>query len=171
MGRSRWLASPLAAVLVVTLSATSAAAADAPDAGGTLGSGGVTVTLVTGDRVTITQTGDGRPTAAIEAARWPGRRVSFQTTFVDGTFRVVPSDVAPLVPATLDPALFDVTGLIRAGYDDAATAELPLIVRRGTTTTLAAGPLRSVRNLDSIAATAARDTSKNPRRFTPVMAS
>src|SRR5687768_842237 len=45
---------------------------------------GTTVTLVTGDRVTVTPTGDGRPAAAIEPARWPGRRVDFRTTYVDG---------------------------------------------------------------------------------------
>jgi len=159
MGRPRWLALPLAVALVVTLSTTTAAAADPPAAspgpGEAVGAAAMTVTLLTGDRVTVTRSADGRPTAAIEAARWPGRAVSFHTTYVDGTLRVVPSDVAPLVPATLDPALFDVTGLIRAGLHDAATAELPLIVRRGTTTTFAAGPLRAVRNLESIAATAA----------------
>src|SRR5262245_40396194 len=151
MGRSRWLAATLAVVLIVTMSVGGASAAPPPAPTGAVG---LTVTLVTGDRVTITPTADGRPTAAIEAARWPGRRVSFHTTYVDGELRVLPSDVAHLVPRVLDPQLFDVSGLIRAGYHDAVTAELPLIIRRGSTATFAAGRLRAGRELRSIAATA-----------------
>ncbi|MGE5828113.1 MAG: S8 family serine peptidase, partial [Micromonosporaceae bacterium] len=150
MGRSRWLASTLAVVLIVTMSVggTSAAQPPAPT-----GAAGLTVTLVTGDRVTITPTSRGRPTAAGVGAPWPGRRVSFHTMYIDGALRVLPSDVAHLVPQVLDPQLFDVSGLIRAGYHDAVTAELPLIIRRASAAAFAAGRLRASRELPSIAAT------------------
>lgn len=76
----------------------------------------VTVTLITGDRVTLRDEG-----VAIAASR-PG--ISFHTTIVDGSVRVVPSDVAPLLGTSLDPALFDVSLLARMG----ATETLPVIV-------------------------------------------
>jgi subtilisin family serine protease len=164
MARLRWIPSAVVVVLAVALSADGAVAADRPLPGRPAGTTGTTVTLVTGDRVTVVPGADGRPTAAIEAARWPGRRVSFHTTHVDGGLRVVPSDVARLVPGTLDPRLFDVTGLIGAGYDDASVGALPLIVR-GTPTAgpaavgalpglVPAGVLPVGRDLPSIGATA-----------------
>jgi subtilisin family serine protease len=91
----------------------------------------LTVTLVTGDRVTVRTIGSGSPVAvAIEPARWPGRVVSFRTTVVGGDLQVVPSDVAHLVPSVLDPRLFEVSALVRSGLHDAATRSLPLIVER-----------------------------------------
>ncbi|MCW6007571.1 S8 family serine peptidase [Micromonospora sp. CPCC 205371] len=47
----------------------------------------------------------------------------------DGHVRVIPGTVAGLVGSVLDEALFDVTTLIREGYDDARSKELPLIVK------------------------------------------
>jgi subtilisin family serine protease len=111
-----------------------------------------TLTLVTGDRVTLTPRPDGRPGVAVTPAHWPGRRVDFRTSYGAHGVRVVPSDVARLVPAVLDPRLFEVSELIRAGYDDGSTATLPLIVHRGPIASVR--PLRTVRELPSIAATA-----------------
>src|SRR5215211_8379239 len=84
----------------------------APPGPAPAGAGGplVTVTLVTGDRVTLSL-GEGRQAVGIAPARWSGRRVGFHTTYAPGGLRVVPSDVAHLVPAVLDPQLFDVTAL------------------------------------------------------------
>jgi subtilisin family serine protease len=151
MAKPRWFAPAIAVLIMVTMMPGGADAAEPP---APTGVAGLTVTLVTGDRVTVGPGGDGRPTAAIQAARWPGRRVDFHTTYVDGGLRVVPSDVAHLLPGTLDPQLFDVSGLIRAGYHDAATADLPLIVRREGLGVSAVEPLATGRHLPSINATA-----------------
>ena len=157
-GATRWLAPLIAALLgLVPAAAARAAPPDAPSPLAT----DLTVTLVTGDRVTVRTTGDGPPAVAIEPARWPGRVVDFRTMIVGGNLHVVPSDVAHLVPSVLDPALFDVSALVRSGLDDATTGSLPLIVQgaRGAangpaTDGWAVGALRAGRHLPSIAATA-----------------
>lgn len=145
------LALGLTALLLLTAGTPPAGAAPAPPAIPSVQST-VTVTLITGDRVTIA---DGQePTVTIE----PGRRVTFQTTYVDGNVRVVPSDVAHLLGKVLDPQFFDVTTLARSGYHDS----LPLIVQdapdiRG----------KSAKDLPSIRARAIElSTSEAPTRFT-----
>ncbi|NUS62943.1 MAG: S8 family serine peptidase, partial [Saccharothrix sp.] len=74
----------------------------------------------------------------------PGRdEVTFQSTYRDGRLNVVPEDaVRGIAAGRLDPRLFDVTGLVEAGYDDAHSDHVPLIVT-GTPTT----GLRSARAL------------------------
>lgn len=93
-----------------------------------------TVTLLTGDVVTVYPTATGCPQVSVRPAEPNG--VLNRSCGPDGHVRVVPARVAPQVGKTLDPALFDVTALIRDGYDDAHTAELPLIVQ-GAATSLA----------------------------------
>ena len=88
---------------------------------------GTTVTLLSGDRVTV---GDGaggavgvRPAEGREKVRFSIRRTA-------GEVYVVPEDARPLLRSgRLDERLFGVRGLIRAGYHDAARDTLPLIVR------------------------------------------
>ncbi|HET8683009.1 MAG TPA: hypothetical protein VFM54_14235, partial [Micromonosporaceae bacterium] len=91
----RWLA--LAGAVLLALVLPPPAAGAAPPGPAPAGAGGplVTVTLVTGDRVTLGPDGD-RQAASIAPARWPGRRVSFHTSYPPGGLRVVPSDVAHL---------------------------------------------------------------------------
>ncbi|WP_157968662.1 hypothetical protein [Streptomyces geranii] len=81
------------------------------------------VTLVTGDRVEVSG-------AAVAIEPGPGREaVGFQQLERDGHQYVVPNDARPLVAGgQVDERLFDVTGLVAAGYDDASTAVLPTIV-------------------------------------------
>lgn len=81
------------------------------------------VTLVTGDRVDLA--GEG---VAIEPG--PGREsVGFQQFERGGHQYVVPNDALRMVAGgQVDERLFDVTGLVAAGYDDARTAVLPTIV-------------------------------------------
>ncbi|MEU4386933.1 S8 family serine peptidase [Promicromonospora sp. NPDC023805] len=93
-----------------------------------------TVTLITGDRVAISGSGDARVLTPIAAPRPDGRVVTFHSVRRGDAHYVLPSDVAPLVGDTLDLALFDVAGLVKAGYDDAALAtagrtSLPVIVQ------------------------------------------
>ncbi|MFC4857925.1 S8 family peptidase [Actinophytocola glycyrrhizae] len=89
-----------------------------------------TVTLLTGDVVTVTNGPGGG--AQIDVEPGPGRDgVRFSTTRHDGQLSVLPSDVeAMVVDGGLDPRLFNVTQLIEWGYDDAGTNEIPLIVRQ-----------------------------------------
>jgi subtilisin family serine protease len=84
-----------------------------------------TVTLITGDRVMLHESG-GRQGAVIRPAK--GReRVPFVTGRSGGHVSVVPSDALPLVQSgRLDRRLFDITTLMRFGYDD--RQDLPLIV-------------------------------------------
>src|SRR6266508_3863650 len=73
-----------------------------------------TVTMITGDRVTVW--GD---TTRVSVEPGPGRQdVMFATQTDAGRVRVVPSDAAPLLAAgRLDSRLFDVTMLLEFGYD------------------------------------------------------
>ncbi|ONI92352.1 peptidase S8 [Saccharothrix sp. ALI-22-I] len=82
------------------------------------------VTLITGDKVVLL----GDEVNTLIAA--PGReRTVFHSYRRDGHLHVVPRDAAKAVSqGRLDPRLFDVTGLIEAGYDDARRDTLPLIV-------------------------------------------
>ncbi len=84
----------------------------------------VTVTLVTGDRVTVH--GDGKATVVPGAGR---RGIAFGSYRVKGHLYVVPSDVRQqLASGRLDRRLFDVTGLIKAKYDDKSAKTIPVIV-------------------------------------------
>ncbi|MFI7675847.1 S8 family serine peptidase [Actinophytocola sp. NPDC049390] len=120
--RSRALTVALGAVTVLaTVSVPTAAAAPAPkpDARGTA----VSVTLVTGDVVHLERLPGGRQAATIEPG--PGRdHVTFTQHEVDGRLSVLPADVVPQLGDRLDPALFDVTGLVEQGF----TGTLPVIV-------------------------------------------
>ena len=77
-----------------------------------------TVTLVTGDRVHVLDRPDGTRDVAVEPG--PGRDgIPMLRRAVGGELRIVPVDALPLLcRRQLDPRLFDVTGLIRQGYDD-----------------------------------------------------
>ncbi|MEU7798099.1 S8 family serine peptidase [Micromonospora arborensis] len=155
-----------AAMLVVgtALAAASAASASPPPASvqSSAAHGPVrTVTLVTGDQVTMSPDG-----ASVSAKAGPGRKgVTFTITQGDGRVRVVPSDAASLLAAKrLDPRLFDVTGLLEAGYD--RPDHLPLIVTGGkgaTATTTrhsiaGVGGLSELRDLPAVRGVAVRQS-------------
>ncbi|MGW6278257.1 S8 family peptidase [Kribbella sp. NPDC055071] len=88
-----------------------------------------TVTLITGDRI-ILSGGD-----ATRASVRPGagrEHLAFSTHRVKGHLYVVPADVRQQVAnGTLDRRLFDVTELIKDGYDDKSTGSIPVIVTYG----------------------------------------
>lgn len=90
----------------------------------TTGGQPATVTLITGDRVTLT--GPDHADVAIAPA---DHRRSFQQYSVDGHVYVIPSNVRSQVArGVLDRRLFDITGLIEARYDDEHADTIPLIV-------------------------------------------
>lgn len=100
----------------------SGAAGAAPGHGGTH-----TLTLITGDKVTISTAADGTVVRSFEGAN--GTATGFHRTVIDGATYVYPHSVIPYVAAgTLDKRLFNVTQLIADGYDDAHADRLPLIV-------------------------------------------
>ncbi|MFI9568144.1 hypothetical protein [Streptomyces rishiriensis] len=125
-----------ASALAVLVAALASALLGAPESGAAQSAGGTagtaralgkarTVTLVTGDRVTLDATGQvtgvrpgkGREGTAFRIAR-----------SADRTY-VVPRDAERLLAnGTADRRLFDVTQLVKWGYDDAARPDLPLIV-------------------------------------------
>ncbi|MFC9306553.1 S8 family serine peptidase [Streptomyces sp. NPDC057011] len=126
-----------AAVLAVTAVGPSTAqpSGGAPDRRPVVGSGAagqqpaapVTVTLVTGDRILVSTDAAGR-TAATAMPRPDGSQPIVQTRQNGKDLYVYPeSAVKALAAGRADHELFNVTGLIRQGYDDAHTRKLPLI--------------------------------------------
>ena len=116
----------------------------------TPGAVGAAVTLVTGDRVVF----GGMDGVVVHAAKGREHLAFYSRKDVDGDIHVVPADAAvPLAQGKLDPRLFDVTALVRAGYDDASRATLPLIVDYKGRTPRAAGAQVS-RELPAMSATA-----------------
>jgi subtilisin family serine protease len=105
----------------------SPASASTPD-----GTSPSTVTLITGDRVTLTQS-DGRPRIlGIEPGE--GREgVGFLQEIVNDRLFVIPTDVAGLVPDRLDRALFDIVSLAEAGFDESHPGAVPVIVQAAAT--------------------------------------
>jgi subtilisin family serine protease len=124
-----------------------------------------TVTLVTGDRVTLT--GDGDATVAYDPARAGIRFITYRQ---DGHTHVIPSDAAPLLgTGQLDSRLFDVTGLLDAGYDD-QSEEIPLIVGHDAAKATARGSVSAAgatleRELPAADALAVRLDKRRARGF------
>ncbi|MFJ8689718.1 S8 family serine peptidase [Micromonospora wenchangensis] len=134
----------------------------APGGGATGRDGGVpvgvgdqpaTVTLITGDRITVGRGGRVTIRPAKDRAG-----IRFRSHQIDGELHVVPADAAPLIASgVLDRRLFNVTRLIGYGYHDAARDRLPMIVayadraaaRRGGSP-LPGGELRVDRPLPAI---------------------
>ncbi|WP_433889571.1 S8 family peptidase [Streptomyces sp. CA-111067] len=124
-----------------------------------------TITLVTGDTVHVTA-----DTVTIDRA--PGASGLVHVRSYGGDTYVVPDEAQPLLAAgKLDRRLFDVTALVKMGYDDAHSGGLPLIA----TYTKAARAARSlpdapagshtVRSLPSIGGAALKTDKAHSRAF------
>jgi hypothetical protein len=123
------------------------------------------ITLITGDRVTLRGGSLDRP--AIEPG--PRRRhIAFSTQRVKDQLFVVPSDVSSAVTAgRMDRRLFEVAGLIKAGYDDRQTSVIPLLVTysgRAASRTAPAGATMT-RQLPVINGAAVEVTKKDAATF------
>lgn len=108
-----------------------------------------TVTLISGDVVEVIDTGGARPTVRMTPPDGvPGRSYA---RFFDpqGDAHVIPSGIQALVGEVLDPDLFNVSLLIRDGYDDASSPSLPVIIEYEDAPVALPGT-RVVRELDSI---------------------
>jgi subtilisin family serine protease len=128
------------------------------------------VTLVTGDVVTVTTLADGhqladvkRPVDAVGGVRMQER---------GGDLYVVPDEAVGLLGADrLDPRLFDVTDLVKDGYDDAGTRQVPMIATYTRAATRADGVPRAprgsilVRPLPSVSGAALSAAKPRVRTF------
>ncbi|WP_432173688.1 S8 family serine peptidase [Streptomyces sp. Tue6028] len=86
-----------------------------------------TVTLVTGDKVLVTTDTSGRSSAAV-LPHEDGTQPTFRTFQSGKDLYVYPEGAAQAVAeGKADAELFNVTGLVRQGYDDTHTDALPLI--------------------------------------------
>lgn len=126
--------------------------------------GSRSVTLITGDTVTVATAADG--TSVTTVAGPGGTTSSYHRTERDGSTYVYPDAALSYVTAgVLDDRLFNVTELLANGYDDASTDSLPLIVRyaddaassRGTTPPTGADVVRPLPSLDGAAVEQDRD--------------
>ncbi|MFG3527006.1 S8 family serine peptidase [Streptomyces sp. NPDC047917] len=173
------LGAATAAALAVT-GVTPSGAADAPSGGaegkrpivggGASAKGGkqTTVTLVTGDKVLVTTDPSGHSSAAV-LPREDGTRQIVQTYQRGKDLYVYPEDATgAIAEGKVDEQLFNVTGLIRQGYDDTHTDSLPLIAtyRNGVDVAKSApaAPRGSERGLslpavDGVALKAGKDTA------------
>ncbi|WP_377266804.1 S8 family peptidase [Peterkaempfera sp. SMS 1(5)a] len=132
------IAAVLASIAVPPPAAASPEAGTASSSGitGSAASAGrsvqsTTVTLVTGDQVLVTgAAGGGTSVRMLPGA--DGTVPGYLTRQRDGHTYVIPESAVPALAAgTVDEQLFDVTGLVEQGYDDAHTKQLPLIVQYG----------------------------------------
>ncbi|MGW0955870.1 S8 family serine peptidase [Streptomyces sp. NPDC002545] len=166
------LGAATAAVLAVTAVAPSGASTPSDGASGerpiigrekSTAQGGkqATVTLVTGDKVTVTDLGQGKRTVSVDRPKGATGAVRTETT--NGQITVIPDEALPYLNAgVLDARLFDVSELIRQGFadgDKGAADGLPLIVTYGRSErTLQNVPrgAEKVRSLPSIGGSAVR---------------
>ncbi|MFI5771577.1 S8 family serine peptidase [Streptomyces sp. NPDC051658] len=173
------LGAATAAVLAVTAVSPSGAADTPPDGASgkrpVIGSGAsatggkqVAVTLITGDKVLVTTDTSGRSSAAV-LPREDGTQPIVQTFQMGKDLYVYPEDASrAITEGKVDEQLFNVTGLIRQGYDDAHTDALPLIATYRNSVNVAdsapAAPRGAERGLslpavDGVALKADKDTA------------
>ncbi|MEV4219203.1 S8 family serine peptidase [Nonomuraea sp. NPDC049725] len=96
-----------------------------------LGKGDRTVTLITGDRVRLSDAGGGTYSVRPESSVRPDGTTAQLSTLAtpDGVY-VTPSDAVPAINAgRLDRELFNVTYLAENGYTDDRAKQLPVIVQ------------------------------------------
>ncbi|MFJ9680594.1 S8 family peptidase [Streptomyces sp. NPDC101194] len=173
------LGAATAAVLTVTAVAPSGAADTPPDGasgkgpvigGRTTATGGkqVAVTLITGDKVLVTTDPSGHSAAAV-LPREDGSQPMVQTFQIGKDLYVYPEGASrAIAEGKVDEQLFNVTGLIRQGYDDTHTETLPLIATYRNSVNVAesapAAPRGAERGLslpavDGVALRAGKDTA------------
>ncbi|MGW0757680.1 S8 family peptidase [Streptomyces sp. NPDC002814] len=120
-----------------------------------------TVTLVTGDTVSLTTSPDGK--YAVDVQRGKGREAAtFLSSERDGEISVLPSDALPLIQAgRLDPALFNITQLVKQGYTDAQAGATPVIATytKGSATPDGARRTLALPGIDGAALSAEKSTA------------
>lgn len=123
--------------------------ADAPQA----------VTLINGDKVLVSTAADGTPSAVLPSER------DYYSRIINKELYVFPVDAQGLISSgTLDPELFNLTGLIAQGYSDGDSSSLPVIVRGKTAQITRASGVKVTKKLESIDATALEITKDTAAR-------
>ncbi|HET7900938.1 MAG TPA: S8 family serine peptidase [Candidatus Nanopelagicales bacterium] len=114
-----------------------------------------TITLITGDVVTYTELAGGR--SSVTVRRPANAHGGIQQLTIKGHVFVIPDEALPYLAAKrVDRRLFDVTGLVEQGYDDARTGGIPLIVRYDGSARAALPGTTSTRSLPSISGAAVK---------------
>jgi subtilisin family serine protease len=123
--------------------------------------GRFSVTLVTGDTVTVSAAPGGRHVVTVKMGR--GReKIPYTTRRAGERLMVTPADALPLLAADrLDARLFDVLLLRRLGYDDSRRSDLPLMVTGGP----APRGATAVRSLPRLGVTALRERKRDAAEF------
>lgn len=128
------------------------------------------VTLVTGDVVMLQEWPDGRRGAVMLPDEGGQIRHNALVTETEDGLYVIPEQARDLVHSgVVDEELFNVTGLVEQGYDDASTQQLPLILGYDEDTRLAAAEVPAgaarTRSLTSIDAVGVRQAKAQSERF------
>ena len=128
------LAIGIAGIGLASLPAAAAAPAPSgPPAAGAVAGSPHTVTLITGDRVTVTDLTDGTHAVSIDTAVEGAGARTYEAA---GDLHVVPDAAMPyLASGALDEDLFNVSLLIEYGYDDASVDATPIIVEQDAAAT------------------------------------
>ncbi|MFE9694324.1 S8 family serine peptidase [Micromonospora sp. NPDC005806] len=128
-----------------------------------------TITLITGDVVTVTIAADGAETVDVDRPDNATGGVHLQESGDD--LFVLPDEALPLLSSNkLDRRLFNVTDLIEMGYDDAKTASVPVISSYAPAQTrgvkaVAPRGAKLVRDLRRVGAAALAVDKKQSRSF------
>ncbi|WP_328996325.1 S8 family serine peptidase [Kribbella sp. NBC_01245] len=158
MARRRWLIAQgtvLAVVVSGLAGATAATAQPTAEPTDKPAAGSKVVTLITGDKVHLAPKGKSWDVRVDPARRIGAQKNGHFQQVGPGGVTVIPAAAMPLVRAgVLDRALFDVTGLLRQGLDDAHTKEVPLLVQTSTAKAPALQLGRVVRQLPKAKLTA-----------------
>jgi subtilisin family serine protease len=123
--------------------------------------GSTTVTLITGDQVTVLPAGG----ATVKPAK--GREKMVFTTKTDRQHQyVIPADAIRLInTGKLDVRLFDVKTLIAAAYDDAHSKDLPLILQYAKNAQPKLAGAQVSRQLPALGMTAVRESKATASSF------
>ncbi|MFG1814623.1 S8 family serine peptidase [Kribbella sp. NPDC049174] len=124
----------------------------------------IQVTLITGDKVTVR---GGDPAKATVQPGNGRQDIGFNTYRSKDHSYVIPSDVTKAVAdGRLDRRLFDVTGLIEDGYDDASRPVIPVLATyQGTAKRSVPAGAKVTRQLPSIGGAAMAVDKKNATAF------
>ncbi|MFG3532806.1 S8 family serine peptidase [Streptomyces sp. NPDC047917] len=127
------------------------------------------VTLVTGDRVRLETFPGGRKAVSVEPASGASQ-ADFTQLEIDKQLYVLPRAALPYIASgKLDRQLFNITSLVKQGYDDAHTSAIPLIARYtgGTNPTSKGAPTGSRKGLviKSLRGSALKADKKQAGRF------